>query len=62
MSCVRFNVFFWIGLYAYVDRKMLIDGAVLKVAAEILIPKRLDENRQKRLKYGGHQEDKDQNR
>jgi hypothetical protein len=52
---------FWIGLYAELDREMLINGVntMLKVAAEILIPNGSDEDMQKQLKHGGQHGDED---
>ena len=53
---------FWTGLYAEVDRRMLINGvnAMLKVASNILLPQNTDEDQYKCLKQddrpdGGNQ-------
>jgi len=54
---------FWTGLYAEVEREMLINGVntMLKVAAKILAPKSKVEDRQGRLQQGDPQADDDQN-
>jgi hypothetical protein len=54
---------FWIGLYAEVDMEMLINGvnAILRVVAEILIPKGSVEDRKKWLKHRDGHDDEDQN-
>ena len=52
---------FLIGLYAELDREMLINGVntMLKAVAEILIPNGSDEDMQKQLKHGGQHDDED---
>jgi len=54
---------YWIGLYAEVDRKMLINGVrtMLKVATDLLLQKESASDKNKRLKYKDHRDDGSQN-
>jgi len=54
---------FWTGLYAEVDRRMLINGVntMLKVASGLLLPQRQAGDHRGRLEQGDRQEDENQN-
>lgn len=54
---------FWAGLYAAVDRVMLINGVItmLKVLTGLLLSKDSTDDKQKHLKYGDRQDDEAQN-
>jgi hypothetical protein len=54
---------YWTGLYAEVDRKMLINGVhtMLKVATDLLLQKESVGDKNKRLKYKDHRDDGAQN-
>ena len=53
---------FWTGLYAEVDRKLLINGVntMLKVASDLLLSQRQHKEQCKRLKQDGGQDEEDQ--
>jgi len=50
---------FWTGLYAEVDREMLVNGVntMLQVAARLLLPKEPIDAGPKRLKLGDDEEE-----
>lgn len=52
----------WTGLYAEVDRMMLINGVntMLKVAIELLLSQKSDDEKHKRLKLQDDRKDDDQ--
>ncbi|XP_066323111.1 uncharacterized protein [Miscanthus floridulus] len=54
---------YWTGLYAEVDRRMLTNGVntMLKVATDLLLPKKTAGDKNKRLKYDDHRDDGAQN-
>ena len=54
---------YWTGLYVEVDRRMLINGVntMLKVATDLLLPKKTAGDTNKRLKYDDHRDDGAQN-
>jgi precorrin-4 methylase len=53
-------MWFWTGLYAEVEREMLINGVntMLREAARLLLPKNTAGDRVKRVKSGDNDEDR----